>query len=386
MIGDAMIVLTDVMANNGVIHVIDTVLLPPEGEEEDPVVTLVPEYYTAKIKSVVTYPADLYETVTWHDGSPISVADFMMGLIMTFDPSKEDSAIYDESGVGAFESFMSSFKGVKFASTDPLVIEYYTDNWLLDAELNVASLYPGSWYAFGTGAWHNMAVAIQAETDLELAFTADKAEANDIEYMSFVSGPSLEVLKAKLDTLAEANTIPYAPTLGNYITAEEAADRYVNLLDWYRQQGHFWLGTGPFYVNKVFPVEKTLSLTRYQDYPDSSDKWAGFGTPQIAVVEVDGPGRVTIGEEAVFDAYVTFEGEPYPSGDIKEVKYLVFDATNALVDSGTAEMVEEGLYSLTLSAEVTAALEAGSNKVEFVVVPLVVSIPTFAAFEFVTAE
>jgi peptide/nickel transport system substrate-binding protein len=204
--------------------------------------------------------------------------------------------------------------------------------------------------------------------------------------MSFISGPSLEVLKAKLDTAIEENFIPYEATLGQYITADEAADRYGNMLNWYRTQGHFWVNTGPYYLNKVFPVEKTLTLTRFQDYADPAEKWAGFGEPQIAEVEIDGPARVTIGEEATFDAFITFGGEPYPDADMKEVKYLLFDATGALVDSGLAEMAEAGTYSVTLSADTTAALEAGSNKLEIVAVPLVVSIPTFVAYEFVTAE
>jgi peptide/nickel transport system substrate-binding protein len=348
---------------------------------------LAPEAITAKIKSVVTYPADMFETMTWHDGSPLSVADFVMGMIITpFDPGMEDSPIFDESQVGSLNSFMSSFKGIKIASTDPLVIEYYTDNWQLDAENNVVSFYPGSWYPQGEGAWHTMALGILAETDLELAFSADKAEANDIEYMSFISGPSLEVLKAKLDTAIEENYIPYEATLGQFITAEEAAERYTNLLQWYQTQGHFWVNTGPFYLNKVFPVEKTLTLTRYQDYPDSTEKWAGFSEPKIAEVVVDGPGRVTIGEEATFDALVTFQGEPYTADDMKEVKYLLFDATGSLVEQGLAELGDEGVYSVTLSAETTGAVEAGSNKLEIVAVPLVVSVPTFAAFEFVTAE
>jgi hypothetical protein len=95
---------------------------------------------------------------------------------------------------------------------------------------------------------------------------------------------------------------------------------------------------------------------------------------------------VTIGEEATYEAFVTFQGEPYASDEIKRVSYLLFDATGTLVEVGSAELVEEGVYSVTLSAETTAALEAGSNKLEMVVVPLTVSVPTFAAFEFVTAE
>jgi peptide/nickel transport system substrate-binding protein len=353
---------------------------------EDPEATDVPEYMTAKIKSTVVYPADLFDTVTWHDGSPFSVADIVMALILQFDPAMEDSEIFDEAQAGPLASFMTSFKGVRIASMDPLTIEYYTDNWQLDAENNVVSLYPGSWYPFGEGSWDMMAIGYMAERDGELAFTADKAEELDIEYMSFISGPSLEVLKAKLDSAIEESFIPYAPTLGQFITADEAAARYANLLDWYRVQGHFWVGTGPFYLNKVFPVEKTLTLTRYQDYPDLVTKWAGFGEPKIADVEVDGPARVTIGEEATYTAFVTFKGEAYASSDIKEVKYLVFDATGALAGSGLAEMVDEGQYDVTLSADVTGALEAGSNKIEIIVVPLVVSVPTFSDFEFVTAE
>jgi len=353
-----------------------------EGEETE--VAEVPTAITAKMKSVVTYPADLFETVTWHDGSPLSVADFVLPMIMLFDQGYEDSLIFDASQVGAIESFLSAFKGMRIASTDPLTIEFYSDQYYLDAENNVTTFWPQ--YTYGEAPWHMLALGIMAEIDEELAFTADKADALEVEWLGYTSGPSLEILRAKVDTAIEETFIPYAPTLGNYITADEAVERYGNILDWYRIQGHFWVNSGPFYVNKVFPVEKTLTLSRFVDYPDSADKWAGFGVPQIAVVEVDGPGRVTIGEEVTYEAFVTFEGEAYPSEDIKEVKYLLFDATGTLAEKGEAMMVEEGVYSVTLSAETTAALVAGSNKLELVVVPLVVSVPTFDAYEFVTAE
>src|SRR5687768_13508803 len=56
-----------------------------------------PEGLTANVKSVVAYPGDLFETVKWHDGSPISAGDFVMSMIQGFDPGKEDSPLYDES-------------------------------------------------------------------------------------------------------------------------------------------------------------------------------------------------------------------------------------------------------------------------------------------------
>ena len=36
-----------------------------------------------------TTSPDLWKT-TWHDGSPMSVGDFVMQMIMTFDPGKEE--------------------------------------------------------------------------------------------------------------------------------------------------------------------------------------------------------------------------------------------------------------------------------------------------------
>ncbi len=60
------------------------------------------EGVTALRKTTMYYPADMFEKVKWHDGSNLSVADFVMGLIMTFDRAKEASPIYDEQSVPGF--------------------------------------------------------------------------------------------------------------------------------------------------------------------------------------------------------------------------------------------------------------------------------------------
>ena len=342
-----------------------------------------PDGETALRKSVVTYPADFFSTYKWHDGSAFTPADFMMWWIMQFDQGKEASAIYDEAAVSTLDFFLSNFKGFRVTSTDPFTVEYYSDLYALDAELNVFTNWPE--YGFGNAPWHMIAMGYLAESNGELAFSADKADANTVEWMSYIDGPSLEVLGKYLDQAEAESFIPYAATLGQYITAEEAAARYANMKAWFGEHGHYWVNSGPYYLDKVFSVEKTLTIRQNADYVDLADKWAGFATPKVAEAEVDGEGRVTIGQEAVFDVFVTFEGEPYASADIAEVKYLLFGANGELASTGLAEAAGEGQYTVTLPADVTSKLEAGSNKLEVVVVSKLVSIPTFAPFEFVTA-
>ncbi len=337
---------------------------------------------TANTKSVVYYPKDMFDTVTWQDGSSFSVGDFVMGMILTFDRGKEDSPIYDESAVPDLESFLSHFKGVRILSTDPLIIETYDDQYALDAENSITTWWP--YYDYGQAPWHTLAVAYKAEENKELAFSSDKADALEVEWMSFISGPSLEVLEKYMGQAADEGFIPYENTMKEYVTADEAKARYDNLKTFYGEYKHFWLGTGPFVLKAVHPVEGNLELARYDAYPDSANKWSRFAEPKIAQVEVGGPGRVKIGEEASFDVMVTYEGDPYPADEISEVKYLVFDANGNLAATGSADLVEDGKYIVTLSGDVTGKLEAGSNRIEIAITSKVVSIPSFADMEFVT--
>jgi len=343
------------------------------------------EFYTqpqtALVKSVVTYPADLWTTVKWHDGSPISMGDFVMGMIMAFERGKPDSVIYDAAAAENLAAFMAHFKAVKIVSTDPLVIETYDDLYALDAELNTQAWWPN--YGYGPGAWHNVAIGIKAEKAGTLAFSADKADEKKIEWMNYIAGPGLPFLKLELDTSAKENHIPFAPTMSQYVTADEATLRWANLTHWYKATGHFWIGTGPYYLDKVFPIEGFVTLGRAY-FPDAADKWNRFGAPMLAVAEVSGPAEVVSGEAATFDVYITFEGNPYPNADLGDIKFLLFDATGALATTGVATAVEDGHFQVVLSAEVTSALAAGSNKLEIAVTSKVVSIPSFASFEFVT--
>jgi peptide/nickel transport system substrate-binding protein len=231
----------------------------------------------ANVKCTVVYPADLFSAVTWHDGSPLDLADFVMGMILTFDRGKPESAIYDQSYQDVYDSFMSHFRGVKIESTNPLVITTWDDDWSLDAEWLVNGWWPN--YSTGPGAWHNLTPAIRAEAARQLAFSAQKANQMGVEWTNYIAGPSLGILENWMNQSANEHYIPYQPTLGAYITQAEADARWANLQAWYAARGHFWLGTGPFYLAAADWDAKTLTLERYTAFPDPAGKWDAFAAP-----------------------------------------------------------------------------------------------------------
>lgn len=342
---------------------------------------------TAKIKSVVTYPANLFDTVKWHDGSPLSVADFLMPTIILFERANEKSPIYDEAAVPYLESVKSYFKGFRIVSTSPLTIETYSDLYYSDLELNVASGWPTSPLGLsGENSWDVLAISNMAEAAGELAYTADKADAKKIEHMSWIGGPSMEILAKHLDAAIAAGTVPYPNVLGQYVTADQAKARYNSLKAWYDVHKHFYLGTGPYYIDKAFLTEKTITLKNNGWFTDASDRWAKFASPQMATVAIEGPDNVKIGEKATFTVSVTTKGSPYPKADISQVKYLLYDSTGAVLKVGEATATGDGTYEIVLDTDVTSKLVEGSDRIEVAVVPIPVAIPAFTSLDFVVSK
>jgi peptide/nickel transport system substrate-binding protein len=345
-----------------------------------------PDGMTAKSKVVMYYKEDFFDKVRWHDGSPFSIGDFVMFAIMQFDPSKEASPIFDEATIPAFETFLAAFKGWRIVSEDPFVVEYYTDAYGLDAENNITDLramYP----IYGNGSeapWHTIMLGNMVEANGEATYSSDKSQALEVDWMSFLAGPTVETLKNKLDQAQADSLIPYEPTLGQYVTKEEADTRYTNLQEWYRRYGHFWVNTGPFFIQKAFPLEGTVILQRYEDFPDLSTRWDKFAEAPVPEILVDGTDRVTIGQDATYDVFVDFRGEPYPAGDIDMVKYLVFDATGSLVHTGEGTNEADGLWSVTLSADLTGSLAEGSNQLAVIVVSKRALVPVMETLQFLT--
>ena len=314
----------------------------------------------------------------WHDGSPMSMVDVVLPWIMLFERANPDSPLYDVAHVPAFEAFQRHFRGWRIVSESPLVLEIYSDQIHPDAEAIVANRVPG------VTAWHVLALGILAEREGSLAFSSNKADRMRTDWLSLVSGPSLPVLERQLHRASESEYLPYAETLAQFTDSDEIIARYRALADWYAARRHFYVGSGPFYLQSVHPVEGSAVLRRFPDFPDASDKWLRFAEPEIPELTLDGPVVVTHGETATFLLEITLDGEPYPEQAIQEVQYLLFDGDNRVALRGGAEYQGQGRWLIRMDEEAFANLPMGANSLEVAVTSDRVALPAFASHAFAT--
>ena len=248
-------------------------------------------------KSVATYPADIFD-FPMHDGSTLSLADFLMAFILPLDIAQPASPIHEPANIASYNAFMSSFRGMRITSVNPLTIEYYSTSWYLDPDhWNVETLFP-AWGQGGSNPWHMISIGWLASRDVALRFGTAKAQDDAVEWMDYTRGPSLSILANRLGNVrntanADYRFMPYKSFMQSvyadpaFATVLGGADglnaeideRYANLSAWYTAKNHFWVDMGPFYLDKVFPIEKNVILKRFEDHPDPADKWHFLVTP-----------------------------------------------------------------------------------------------------------
>jgi peptide/nickel transport system substrate-binding protein len=242
---------------------------------------------TALRKSVVTYPADIFD-FPMHDGSTLSMADFLMAMILPLDIAQPASPIHEPARIAAYNAFMTSFRGYRITSVDPLTVEFYSNSWFLDPEWNVATLFP-AWKQGGSNPWHMISIGWLASRDAALRFGSAKAAADALTWMDYTKGPSLPILATRLTNAqnsghADYRFIPYRAAIEEVYTDfaalggaaglnAEIDARYGNLQDWYTDKEHFWVDMGLYYLDEVFPIAKNIVLKRFEDHPDPSDRW-----------------------------------------------------------------------------------------------------------------
>ncbi len=310
----------------------------------------------AKVKVVVNY-GDVIGKVKFHDGTTMTLADWLVGFPLTFARVNPKSGLYDEAAVGPFQSWRKNFVAWKIVSVHPLIIEYYINYINLEAE------FIADWAAgYPAHPLEMMAIGIKADAEHKLAFSADKADKLKVEWMNYIGGPSIPVLKQMLDEAKAEGYIPFKGFLGKYITVDEVKQRYQNLENWFKAHGHFWVGDGPFYLDKVDYNAHQAVIKAFRQFIDKADRFAGFVEPMVPEVSIKAPDVVISGLKADFDLSVTYKGKPYPMDKMWFVKYLVFDSAGQIVAKGEAKAVADGKWKIELPASTTINFGTGSYK------------------------
>lgn len=352
-----------------------------------------PEGLTARTRVRVHYDADLFDR-RWHDGSPLSPADFVLPWILDFERASESSPLFDPAHLATFEAFRRHFRGWRILSTEPLVIEIYSDQIFPDAESIVAARAPSPL------PWHTLMLGILGERRGELAFSSNKADRHGVDWLSLVAGPSLPALARLLEQAGEADALPYDQALAEWLTPGEREARFAALGVWHEAFGHFWVGSGPYRLHAVHPVAGSVVLRRFEGFRDPADRWLGLSTAPIPELVLDGPLVVEAGEArwrnglaaggaegreaAEFRLTVTVEGAPYPDDALHEVNYLLFDGQGDLAHRGAAVSLGDGEWRVRLDAETLAGLGSGANSLELAVTSRRVALPAFASHVFAT--
>ncbi len=331
----------------------------------------------ARTRATIRYGEEFFDR-RWHDGSAVSPADVLISWALNFSRADPDSALFDPGHVPSFEVFQRQFRGWRIVSTDPFVVEVYSDQISLDAETIVAQRAPN------VLPWHVLALAIRAEEGGELAFSSGQADRMGAEWLSLVAGPSLPVLDRMLARARDEGYLPFPALLEPHADAAEIAARYDNIAAWRADRRHFQIGDGPYYLHSVHPVEGALVLRHFEDFPDPADRWLGFSDPPIPDLDLDGPLIVASGEAARFTIRATVQGAPYAAGDIEAAQYLLFDGDGALVQEGEAVSLGDGLWEVGLTGAQIAALGLGPNSLEVVFTARDVAMPVFASQPFAT--
>ncbi len=327
----------------------------------------------------------------WHDGSRHSVADLILPFILTFERAQPESVFHDPSHAAPFEVFRQHFKGWRITSTEPLIVEAWSDQIFPDAEWIAAARTPSMemWMEMTpwTAPWHILALGILAERQGELAFSSSRADRERTDWMSYVAGPSLRILERHLGNAAIGGFVPFADALSPWLTEGEVSERYAALADWYDHRRHFWVGNGPFYLHSVHPVERSVVLRRFEQYPDPADRWLRFTRAPIPVLDLDGPLIVEQGDDADFRLDIRLGDSPHPSETIATIQYLLFNNQDELVTEGQLDPADSdpaapGQWQITLSAAVVQRLGSGANSLEVAVTSIDVAMPVFATHAF----
>lgn len=330
----------------------------------------VPSGTYTKAKVVVNY-GDPIGHVKYHDGSVMSLADWVALWPLGFERVYNGSPLFDESAIEGHKNWRRLWRGMRIISVHPLIIEYYVNYTHQEAE------FIAEWAAgWPNIPWHVRTVGIYAEENgMGVAFSSYKADKIGAEWTNYIGGPSLKILNEALNKMISEGYIPFKEWAGKYITREEAIARYNNLKKWYEKHGHFWVASGPFYLDSVNFQAHQAVIKAFRDYTYKADRWSWLSEPPKPESSLSVPDVIIQGFKATFTVNLKYKGKPYPNDRIDFVKYIILDTTGNVVYYGNAEAKEPGTWEISLDSTKTSSLKPGVYKIMTIALSKDVAIP-----------
>jgi peptide/nickel transport system substrate-binding protein len=289
---------------------------------------------------------------TWHHGEEINKADILAEISQRFRLVLPESDLNDPAAEQPdWTVFVNSFKGIRFLSDN--VAEIYVDYWHLDEGYiaNIVDVFPAA-------PWESWALMNEVVRAQEAAWGSDIADIWGVDMLDLTKGTSLPILELALTSAEGTNLIP--PELTDFVTSQEASERWAAQRDWYTDMGHFWISAGPYMFDHADPDALQLVFTAFRDYPYMADHWDDMLYPKVPEVSPSTiPTSVVPGLSADFEIAVTVGGTGY---DKATMKYILLDPFGEVAGSGLATNLGDGAFKIEFTGEETGVLTVGSYK------------------------
>lgn len=228
----------------------------------------------------------------WHDGQRMSLADYVTATAFDFELA------YGDDGFGGFDRF----SGIGFYSSTELDRVIGFEFKRLDDDNVQIVIYQEKIAPTGAPTYAQIVYTPSFFAPWQLYYAL--VELGDLEHVNQLDPQHAMDIKEKLGFLAE--TAPIPGFLEEYITPEEALERYNASINFIKQHNHSLIGDGPFYVDSYDPTNQEIVLRAFRDprYPYTPhDYLAMYGLdtlpPTIALqiepqtVEVGNSTRIT---------------------------------------------------------------------------------------------
>ncbi len=328
----------------------------------------------------------------FHDGSMMTLADIMAAIAFTYEWANEDGAgdpFFDSSIASDAGPFLETIKGIRVINDT--AIEVYADYY-----------HP---YSDGTIAWNYdffTDIPVQLWDAMEYVVIAGGPATGTDYYwedvepevgLDLISAPHAEDIAAAMEKLLnegwtvvvnvtdpetnETNEVtfrsigaPYvSPYAAPWLTADEAAERFQNSINFINEYSHAYISNGPFYIEQYRPEERFMELTAFRDesYPFNEEEFLGkFSDARLIIDAIDIPDELYVGEDIIIQVLLTYV-ETFPTqvtipATRGQVVVTLMTLEGEPIAVARGELVEPGVFKVRISGAETTGLEPGIYK------------------------